>query len=196
MEEPLEVKGKISSDRNVGVDEDGKVVVEKQVDAADKLRVLEMTNNRLKDDLDMEMRKLERCRRDMAHPALGGEGKYKDLPEVDSMEMDNLDSDELSMTEDGELKMVERRKFMDMYKAEKKREKSIKLMTKTVKKYRKDCELDMSYARQKVGLPGKRYEAKGSFDAKGQWIKVHEAEKSIEDAFKIKKYLKTSNQKT
>lgn len=193
MEEPLEMKGKISEDRNVGVDEDGKVVIEKQMDASDKLRVLEMNNNRLKDDLDIEMSRLERCRIDMAHPALGGAGKYRELPEVDNLDVDTVDSDVLRMSDDGDLKMVGRRKFMDKYNAEIKRKKSLKLMIKTVSKYRKDCEIDMSASRQKVGLPGKRYEAKGSYDAKGQWIKIHAAEKNIDDAFEIKKILESQN---
>ena len=34
-----------------------------------------MNNERLKDDVDIEMTRLERCRIDMAHPALGGGGK-------------------------------------------------------------------------------------------------------------------------
>ena len=189
MQEPLEVKGKISESRNVGIDEDGKVVIEEKVDASDKLRVLEMNNNRLKDDLDIEFTRLERCRIDMAHPALGGEGKYKELPEIDGLDLDTVDSDTLRMNDDGDLKMVGRRGFMDKYNTEKKRGKTIKMMTKTVKKYRKDCEIDMSAARQKVGLPGKRYESKGLYDAKGQWIKIHRAEKNIDDAFEIKKIL-------
>ena len=193
MQEPIDMKGKLSETRNVGIDDDGKVVIEEKVDASDKLRVLEMNNNRLKDDLDVEMRRLERCRIDMAHPALGGAGKYKDLPEVDDLDVDQVDSDILRMNDDGDLKMVGRRNFMDKYNAEKKRGKTIRIMTKTVVKYRKDCEIDMSAARQKVGLPGKRYESKGTYDAKGQWKMIHRAEKNIDDAFEIKKILDSQN---
>ena len=189
MDEPIEKKGQLSKTRSVGLDEDGAAVIEEKVDASDKLRILEMNNNRLKDDLDIEYSRLERCRTDMAHPALGGDGKYKDLPEVDDLDLDTVDADQLRINDEGELKMVGRRKFMDKFKLEQKRAKSIRRMTKTVKKYRKDCEIDMSAARQKVGLPGSRYKSKGHYDANGQWIKIHKAEKNIDDAFQIKKIL-------
>lgn len=187
MDEPIEVKGALSKDRKVGIDDDGKVVVEKKSNADDRLRVLEMNNNRAKDELELEMSRLERCRRDVAHPRLGGSGKYRDLPEVDGFDADEFENDELKVSEDGDLKMVERKNFMDMYNAEKKRSKSIKAMVKTVVKYRKQCELDMSVARQNVGLPGKRYESKGNFNEKGQWYEIHKAEKDIDDAFEIKR---------
>lgn len=187
MDDPIDVKGQISSDRKVGIDDDGKVVIERKSNADDRLRILEMKNNRQKDELDMEMNRLERCRRDVAHPRLGGSGKYRDLPEVDDFDADTLENDELQMNEDGELKMVGRQGFMDKFKAEKKRGESIKSMYKTVLSYRKKCELDMSSARQKAGLPGKRYESKGSFNEKGEWIQVHRAERDIDDAFEIKK---------
>lgn len=189
MEEPIEVKGKISEDRAVGIDDDGRVVIEKSKDADDQLRILEMNNERLKDDLDVEMKRLERCRLDLAHPALGGSGKYKEIPDVDDLDTDILDNDELRITEDGDLKMVGRRSFTEKYNLEVKRKNTLKSMYKTVVNYRKDCELDMSAARQKIGLPGQRYEAKGHFNSKGEWIKDHGAEKNIDDALRIKKQL-------
>jgi hypothetical protein len=189
MQEPIEVKGKISDDRAVGLDDDGRVVIEKSKDADDQLRVLEMNNERLKDDLDVEVRRLDRCRIDLAHPALGGSGKYKELPSVEELETDILDANELRINDNGELKMVGRRSFTEKYNAEVKRKRSLKSMYKTILNYRKDCEIDMSAARQKIGLPGARYESKGQFDSKGQWIKVHGAERNVDDAMKIKKQL-------
>ena len=40
----------------------------------------------------------------------------------------------------------------------------------------------------KIGLPGKRYQAKGTYNSKGQW-QIHAAEKNIDDALEIKKQL-------
>lgn len=178
----LEVKDSIDGSK-VGINENDEVVVQTETDASDELRTQKWVNSRLEDDLNHDYAELEQCREDLADPRLGGTGSVTDIPEIDNLKGMSEVKEEFGLTEDGSLKVVKKEYFLDLLKKERKYEKTLRSMTKVIKKHKESCQRRMGAERTKAGLPAKRYQASGYFTDDGTWIGTDKAENNLDDAF-------------
>ena len=79
--------GRLIEDKigEIGVDKDGDAVIQSKKSAKDELSKQEWVNSRLSDDLENEHHSLKTCRNDLADPRLGGNGRPREIPEIDNM---------------------------------------------------------------------------------------------------------------
>ncbi len=174
-----------TEDGSIGVDKDGDAVIQSKKSAKDELSKQEWVNSRLSDDLENEHHSLKTCRNDLADPRLGGNGRPREIPEIDNMKETAEVREKFGLAEDGSLKVIKREYFLDRLKRERKYEKSLRTMIKMVKKHTEECKMVLGQSRVKAGLPSNKYMAKGHYDSKGRWIETRKAEKSLDDAFEI-----------
>lgn len=179
----LEVKDSIDG-KKIGLNSKKEVVVQSETNASDELRSQQWANSRLQDELKYQYDDLKQCREDLADPRLGGTGELNDLPEVASLQLVEA-KEEFGMTGEGSLKIVKKEYFLDRLEAERKLALTLQKEIKSVTKFNDACKRKMSAARLKVGLPGKRYEAKGYFMEDGTWVQTKRAEMDVNDAYEL-----------
>lgn len=183
IESKLETKGSVG-DNKIGLNEKKEVILQRETTADDELRVQQAVNSKIQDDLNRERFLLKSCRLDVSDPRLGGEGRMPEIPEVDQLKDENEVREEFGLDGDGQIKFVKREQFLERLKSERKFEKSLKQMVKVLTSHREECEQKMIIARNKVGLPGKRFEAQGYY-RDGVWVETRKAEHTIDDGFEI-----------
>lgn len=183
IETKIEPKGSVG-DSKIGLNDKKEVIMQRETSAEDELRVQQAVNLKIQDDLNRERFLLKACRMDMSDPRLGGEGRMPEIPEVDQLKDENEVREEFGLDADGQIKFVKREQFLERLKAERKYEKSLRQMLKLISSHREECEQKMVIARNKVGLPGKRFEAQGYY-RDGVWVETRKAEHSIDDGLEI-----------
>ena len=130
---------------------------------------------------------LKWCRKDLADPRLGGSGEITQLPEIDDMKTPTEVKEDFGIEGDA-LKIVKRESYLKRLKSERKLEKTLREMAKTIKKSRENCEMRMAGARVKAGLPAQRFEGNVTISPDGKVEKIiYAQEKSLDDAFRIVK---------
>lgn len=149
-------KGQVG-ERTLGLNDKQELVLQEERDAADELRIQETVNFKWADDVAHEAHMLKWCRQDLSDPRLGGEGVIPALQEIDGMKSPEEVKEEIGITNDGDVKVVKKSYFVDKLKLERKYEKSLKSMLKTLTRHREECEYKMGIARRKVGLPSNRF---------------------------------------
>ncbi len=182
LDTKLDAKGSTENGR-VGIDDDGKVVIQSEIDAAEELRTQQWVNNKLESDIKQQYAELKRCRLDMSDPRLGGDGSIATLPEVDNMKSMIDVKEQFGIAEDDDLKLVKREFFLDRLKKERKYGKSLKNMKRLLVRHHDECSQKMAIARRRNGLPSKRYESEGYFSNDGTWVTTKKAERNLDDAF-------------
>lgn len=185
----LDVKGTVNGS-SLGLNEEGQAILQTETSADTELRNQIWENNDLESKLYHEYHMLKWCRKDIADPRLGGQGEITKLPEIDDMKTTNEYKEEFGL-DGNRLKVVKKEQYVERLKSERKYFKTLKNMTKTVKRSRENCELLMGSARIKAGLPAKRYQGKVSLNDDGTVDNViHAQEKSLDDAFRFLKLQK------
>ncbi len=180
----LDVRGKVG-DSKLGINDDKVAVIQEERQAQDELMIQESVNMRLQDDANHEEGELKECLKYMADPRLGGNGKLPDVPDVSSLKNDESVNEQFGVTEDGKLKVVKKTSFVERLKNARDYEKSLRSITKLLKKQGEECQLKLEIARNKAGLPGKKIQAEGYFNSAGKWIETRRGEKDLNDAFEI-----------
>lgn len=169
-------KGQVG-ERTLGLNDKQELILQEERDAADELRIQEHVNLKWSDEVSHEAYMLKWCRQDLSDPRLGGEGVIPALQEIDGMKSPDEVREEIGITEDGEVKVVKKAYFVDKLKLERKYEKSLKSMLKTIVRHREECEYKMGIARRKMGLPSSRFN--GALGGPN--------ENDLDDAFRILK---------
>ena len=177
-------KKETMGDSQIGLNDKKEVIMQKETGAADELRVQQAVNIKFQEDLNRERFLLKSCRVDMSDPRLGGDGHMPEIPEVDQLKDENEVREEFGLNSSGAITFVKREQFLERLKSERKYEKSLRQMSKVIGGHREECEQKMILARNKVGLPGKRFEAQGYY-RDGVWVETRKSERSIDDALEI-----------
>ena len=186
----FEAKGK-ATNGDVGLNNKRQVIIHKETSLVDELRVQEMVNTNLQDQVNSAHYELGHCRKDISDPRLGGNGRLTPLPGVDDMKSDPKVREEVGLDKDGDLKVVREEFFQERLKAEQKYEKTLRKMLATLEEHRDDCQRNLTQARLKAGLPGQAYKADGYFTKDGTWVEAQHGENSLDDAFEINAKAKT-----
>ncbi|MFK7824127.1 MAG: hypothetical protein AB8G05_08220 [Oligoflexales bacterium] len=180
----LDKKGSVGNS-HLGLNDDGVAILQTETTASDELRSQIWLNNDLETAVNHEYYMLKWCRKDLADPRLGGSGEISQLPEIDDMKTPGQVKEDFGIEGDA-LKIVKRESYLKRLKSERKLEKTLRQMIKTVKKSRENCEMRMAGARVKAGLPAARFEGNVSISPEGKVEKViYAQEKSLDDAFRI-----------
>lgn len=180
----LEVKSQ-SSLHMIGIDEKGQAIIQREVDADNKLRDLRWNIYDLEQKIQAGHSDLERCRVELADPRLGGGGNIIDIPEVDTAKDTSSLKEEFGLTENGELKVVQKQLFVDKLSSERKYIAALNNLWGTLSKHKKQCERELGAARVKNGLPSNRYVSRGKFGTEGRYIQSEPAEQNLDDAFRF-----------
>ena len=184
LDTSLDKKGS-SASGDIGITEDGKVVIQEQNSATEELRLQQVVNNDLESKLKMEASQLETCREYLADPRLGGNGAVVDIAEIDNLRSVNEVKEEFGI-ENGDLKFVRKERYGERLKSERKLESSLRKMLRLFTKQRKQCDQQVSVARVKAGLPAKKYKGEGYFNQNGTYVETRRHEQNLDDAFRIK----------
>ena len=187
----LDKKGSVGSS-DLGLNDDGVAILQTETSADDELRGQIWLNNDLETAVNHEYYMLKWCRKDLADPRLGGSGEVTQLPEIDEMKTPSEVKEDFGIEGDA-LKIVKRESYLKRLKSERKLEKTLRQMIKTIKKSRENCEMRMAGARVKAGLPAARFEGNVTISPDGKVEKIiYAQEKSLDDAFRIVK-MKNAN---
>lgn len=179
----MESKG-IVGDKKVGLNDKKEIILQQETSAEDEMRVQQAVNLKIQDELNRERHLLKTCRVDMTDPRLGGDGHMPEIPDVDNLRDENEVREEFGLDKDGSIKFVKREQYLERLNAERKYEKSLRKMVKLFISHREECEQHMIEARNKAGLPGKRFDSLGYY-ANGVWVETRKGERSLDDAFEL-----------
>lgn len=179
----MESKGNIG-DKKVGLNDKKEIILQQETSAEDEMRVQQAVNLKIQDELNRERHLLKTCRVDMTDPRMGGDGHMPEIPDVDNLRDENEVREEFGLDKDGSIKFVKREQYLERLNAERKYEKSLRKMVKLFVSHREECEQRMIEARNKAGLPGKRFDAQGYY-ANGVWVETRKGERSLDDAFEL-----------
>lgn len=168
----------------IGIDKDGEVLVQEEVDAEIALRDVRWRVYDLERKIASDREYLERCRVEMADPRLGGSGQVTEIPEIDAQNVSQT-TESFGQNEQQALVLVKKEKFTDRLVRERKYESSLSALSKTVEKHLKTCEREYGYVRVKHGLPAQRFTGQGFYEAGGKYVQTRESEKSLDDAFRL-----------
>lgn len=180
----LNVKGNVG-DSKLGVNENNEAIIQQERQAQDELMIQESVNMRLQDEANHEEGELKECLKYLADKRLGGSGTLPEVPDVSSLKKDDETEEDFGTAEDGSLKVVKKTGFVDRLRNARSYEKSLRAMTKLLKKQGEECQMKLEVARNKAGLPGKKTQAEGYFNSNGKWVETKRGENSLDDAFEI-----------
>lgn len=182
-DEPLVKKGK-TVDGDVGINSSNQAVIRKKTSAADELRVQDMVNMHLRDELNSDLFNLKECRQQRQDTRLGGSGHLAEIPDIDNMNVDQARAD-LGIDSEGNLSLVREELFEDRLKAERQYEQTLRTMLKMAKRHLDECSIGLAEARRKAGLPSTPTKAEGYFDAKGNWTETRRGAQNLDEEFEI-----------
>ncbi len=169
-------------DSKIGINADNQAILQTEVSPEVELDRAIWANNDLEAKLKTEYSYLKWCRQDMADPRLGGDGKFTAPPEIDDLITTELPDEKFGINHTGKLTIVKRELYEERLERERKKNKVIENLYKTVLKQKEDCEYSMGVARIKVGLPAKRIRSEMYRDPSGE-LKVKKGEENLDDAF-------------
>lgn len=179
----IQSKGTVNN-QIVGIDSKKEIVLQEENQAADELRTQQTSNMQLQETLDNEAYNLKRCRTDMSDPRLGGSSVIPPIQEVDNLKSTAEVREQIGLDDSGDLKVVKKSYFLDQLRLERQYTKSIKSMTRVIKRHKEECEYAMGIARRGAGLPSVRYQGEGYYVG-GTFVQNKTHEGSLDDAFKI-----------
>lgn len=180
----LDIKGQIGNHK-LGLNSKNEVVLQEETKAQDELRIQESVNFSFLEDLRREAAELNRCRKDMADPRLGGSGILPEEQDFDNLKPQEEVQEQFGMDESGDLKFVRKSYFLERLKIARGFRVTLEKLIKMTVRHRNECEFKMTQARLKVGLPAARIMAEGYFTDRGSWVEVRKGENSLGDAFEI-----------
>lgn len=145
----LEAKGQVGS-RTLGLSDKKEIVLREESDAADELRVQQMVNIRLRDDLEYEYHHLKACRIAMSYPEMGGGGVFPENYDTGNLKPDLKAKEQIGLDGKKDLKIVKETYFLDELKIERKHTDSLKISIKTISKHKEECEYKLTIAKKRT----------------------------------------------
>lgn len=194
VETALEPKGRVGS-QVLGLDSSDQLLVQDERRLDRELYTQIMANHIAKEDLATERFHLQRCRDDLTDPRLGGSGDSGELPEA----MAGLQApteESWGIDGRGDAKIVRRTRLDAKLKTARDQAGLLKEQANLIKTHLRKCQKRLRLARIQHGLPPERYEAKGYFGRDGTWVSTQEAEKNLDDAFRIRSKLEAKKAET
>ncbi|MBC7533800.1 MAG: hypothetical protein H7318_19710 [Oligoflexus sp.] len=180
----LDVKGNIG-DSKIGINDKNEAIIQQEHQAQDELTMQDAVNMRLQDDANHYEGELKECLTYIADKRLGGNGTIPEIPDVSNLKTDDDITEDMGTDKDGTLKIVKKSSFRQRLIHARSYEKSLRAITKLLKKQDEQCEMNLELARNKVGLPGKKTAAEGYFNKEGKWVETKRGETNVNDAFEI-----------
>ncbi len=149
----FQVKGN-AIDGKVGLNGKNQLVIKREHSITFELQVQDLVNMRLQDKVNSELHMLKLCRRHLADPRLGGNGKVGSLPAVDQLQTVPELREEMGIDEDGNLKIVTEEYLEERLRSEREFEKSLRGMIKVAESNREECEALLTMTRFRLeGVP-------------------------------------------
>lgn len=190
---PLDVKGQISSNELVGLNESGEAIIQTKEKADQELRGWIWQNNNDEQEVNSAWHELKRCREESSDVRLGGSGEVVELPEIDNMKPTIEVKEKVGLI-NRDMVVVKESYYKDRLVQEKSYNDTLSKMMKTIKKHKTKCEYVLSQKRVKAGLPAERTQGKFKISPDGKLEEVvQKHEKSLDDAFEMKKQREPSS---
>ena len=184
IDEQIDVKGKMG-DKEIGLNKDDEAVIQEAVAVEDELRKVNWENYETERKLNSERDLLIRCRTDLADPRLSGNKKLEPIPELEISKDLSKVKQELGITENGRIKVIKKEFLVDRMEKETRYKESLNNLLNVVSKNRAECDRELGYIRVQHGLPSERYPSLGYYGPEGNYIQTREAERNLDDAFRI-----------
>jgi len=157
IETSLQAKGQVSG-RTVGLNDKKEIILQEEVQADDEMRILMVVNDKFEFELGHEIHMVNRCRKELSDPRLGGNGELPTLSKMDGLKTPEQIKEEVGITDEGDIKVVKKTYFVDALKSQKRYSVTLEKMIALSKEQREECEYKMGNARMKAGLPSARFE--------------------------------------
>jgi hypothetical protein len=157
IETSLQAKGQVNG-RTVGLNDKKEIILQEEVQADDEMRIILIVNDKFEFDLGYEIHMVNRCRKELSDPRLGGNGELPTLSKMDGLKTPEQIKEEIGITDEGDIKVVKKTYFIDALKAQKRYKITLEKMIVLSKEQREECEYKMGNARMKAGLPSARFE--------------------------------------
>lgn len=187
-DDQMEIHGTIDGKR-IGLDGQKQIIIQEETSPEGEIKVQELKNYEAERTLTAKHEELTQCREEFADQRLGGSGEVTEIPEIDNMKTIPEVKEAIGITEKGQLTVVKREFYIERLQAERRYEQAMLEMLRVINRFNRKCQREMAAARTKVGLPAKRYEGVGHFEAGGRWVVERKAEKTLDDAFEIQKQM-------
>lgn len=189
IETMIQPKGQVG-DHMIGLNDKNEIIMQQEQSASDELNQQKAVSLHRRAALDQVAFDLNRCRKEMSDPRLGGNGVLPESQEVDGMKIAEDIKEAIGITESGDLKIVKKSFFLEQLKNERRYTASLESMTKTLTRQNEECERAMGIARRNAGLPSHRYQGQGYFSNDGAFVQTVPNENSLDDAFRIQAHHK------
>jgi len=88
----------------IGLNNEGEVILQSEVDASDELRTQQWLNHKHEDEIEREYLELKQCREDLADPRLGGRGSVDEIPQIDNLKSTEDIKEKFGIDDSGSLK--------------------------------------------------------------------------------------------
>jgi hypothetical protein len=184
---PLDVKGQISSNEFIGLNQSGEAIIQTKEKADQELRGWIWQNNNDEQEVNSTWHELKRCREDASDVRLGGSGEVVELPEIDNMKPTIEVKEQVGLI-NRDMVVVKESFYKDRLAQEKSYNDTLSKMMRTIKKYKTKCEFTLSQKRVKVGLPAEKVQGKFIISPDGKLEGIAQKhEKNLDDAFEMKK---------
>lgn len=178
-------------EEDIGVTRDKELIIQKKQTLSRVLEEQIWRNKAILDSLESFSFKLDDCYTYLIDPRLGGNSEVFEMPQLDPI-VENPMREEIGYDSYGEYKVVHKEYYQGRLKTERAKELSLKKMEKVLAKSYKSCKALLIEARLRYGLPGEKYPAVTGKNRFGRLIILRKAEKNLDDAFEIKRFLSNS----
>lgn len=184
IETMIQPKGQVG-DHMIGLNDKNEIIMQQEQSASDELNQQKAVSLHRRTTLDQVAFDLNRCRKEVSDPRLGGNGVLPESQEVDSLKIAEDIKEAIGITESGDLKIVKKSFFLEQLKNERRYTASLDRMIKILTRQNEECERVMGIARRNAGLPSHRYQGTGYFSEDGSFVQTVPNENSLDDAFRI-----------
>lgn len=127
---------------SLGLDAEGKAIVQQETDAATELMAVEHVNENLKHELAFEFHRLKTCRQTLNLSRNGGSGEYPELSGFSELEADYAEVTELGLVDD-DIRIVKKSSLRERLQAQTELESKLRKLTQTVKQQKERCEFQI-----------------------------------------------------
>jgi hypothetical protein len=177
----LQAKGQVNG-RTVGLNDKKEIILQEEVQADDEMRIMLIVNDKFEFDLGHEIHMVNRCRKELSDPRLGGNGELPTLSKMDGLKTPEQIKEEIGITDEGDIKVVKKTYFIDALKAQKRYKITLEKMIVLSKEQREECEYKMGNARMKAGLPSARFEGDVYERSLDEAFEIQARRKSVVDS--------------
>ena len=134
-----------AGDGTYGTNTDGEVVIQEEKDPGSEVMIVKRVNQNLFLELERDAFDLDSCIQEFSDPRLGGDGKYKNIDDYESLRPKYASEEEMGLAEDGKLKIVKKQYLAKTLSDAKSQTKNLKKMLGFVQKELRKCQTDLKY---------------------------------------------------